>query len=399
MRILFVVPYIPSLVRVRSYNLIRSLAALGHRIHLVALQPPEDRSSPIEPLHAFCERIDVFPLTRVRTLLNAALALPARLPLQAAYSHHPQAERHVRALAATGGYDALHVEHLRGVVLAEQANGLPRVFDSVDSIAYLFDQTRRMAPRLSQRLMAAFDLGRTRHFEARAPFRYDHVVVTSPVDLQAIQHLAGGDSAQRMSILPNGVDLDYFRPNSARPDAATVLFSGKLSYHANVAAALYLGREIMPRVWQHRPDTRLLLVGKNPAPALLELGADPRVTLTGYVDDLRPYFAHATLAASPLRYGAGVQNKVLEAMASGVPVVATPRVVDSLQAEPERDLLVSEDAPQLARHVLSLIERPDRRRAIGSAGRRYVERCHDWLPIGARLSEIYRRAASDKSGA
>src|SRR5258708_1823679 len=99
MRILFVVPYIPSLVRVRLYNLIKALAAEGHRLHLVLLKPPEDRAATVEPLRAACEAIEVFPLSRVRTMMNAALALPSGLPLQAAYSHLPEAERRIQALA------------------------------------------------------------------------------------------------------------------------------------------------------------------------------------------------------------------------------------------------------------------------------------------------------------
>ena len=154
MRILFVAPYIPSLIRVRPYNLIRALAAGGHNLHLVLLRPPEDRDVPIEPLQAAAEAVECFPLARFRTLVNAALALPGRLPLQAAYSRHPAAARRVRQLAASGRFDVLHVEHLRGAVL---------------------DPFGQHAPYLRQRLLAALDLARTRAYEAQVPFRFAHV--------------------------------------------------------------------------------------------------------------------------------------------------------------------------------------------------------------------------------
>jgi sugar transferase (PEP-CTERM/EpsH1 system associated) len=392
MRILFVAPYIPSRIRVRSYNLIRTLAAQGHHVHLVALQPPEDRFASAAELRQVCAQADVFPLSRARTLWNALKALPTSLPLQAAYSHHPQAERRIRDLAKQGRFDVLHVEHLRGAVLAERLSGIPRVFDSVDSIAYLFEQASRLAPKITQRLMARVDLPRTRRFEARAPRRFERILTTSPVDAQAIRDLAGDAADSRIRLLPNGVDLDFFRPVDTPPDPATILFSGKISYHANSAAVLYLGREVMPRVWQQRPDARLMIVGKDPTPAVRALGADPRVTVTGYVEDLRPYFARATVSATPLLYGAGTQYKVLEAMASGVPVVATPRVGSGLQAQPDRDLLVGEDTGQLARCIVRLIDDARLRREIGAAGRRYVERYHSWPQIAATLAAIYAEA-------
>ncbi len=389
MRLLFVVPYIPSLIRVRPYNLIRALAAEGHHIHLVLLQPPEDRGAAVDGLRAWCEAVDVFQLTRVQTLLNGLTALPTEWPLQAAYSRQPQAMQHLRQLAASGNFDLMHVEHLRGAVLADGIHSVPIVFDSVDSIAYLFEHTRKTAPRRRQRLMAALDLDRTRRFEAKAPYRFQHTVVTSPVDKHAIEQLAGRDSAARITVLPNGVDLEYFKPAEALPDPATVLFTGKMSYHANIAAALYLRNEIMPIVWNKCPAARLVIAGKDPAPAIRALANDPRVTVTGTVPDLRPHFACATVAASPLRYGAGVQNKVLEAMACGLPVVATPSVIRALQARPERDLLIGDDSTQIAAHLLSVLTDPALRQTLSQNGRHYVETHHNWQAIARNLSAIY----------
>lgn len=390
MRILFVVPYIPSLVRVRPYNLIRALAAQGQAIHLVLLRPPEDRDVSIEALQAVCEAVEVFPLSRAQTLVNAALAVPQGIPLQAAYSHLPEAEARIQALAASGKFAVMHLEHLRGAVLADAARGLPCVFDSVDSITYLFEQAQQHATHWRQRLMASLDLGRTRRYEANIPGRFAQTLVTSPVDKQAFERLAGIEAAKRIRVLPNGVDIDYFTPQSGQAQAATILFSGKLSYHANVAAALYLAQAIMPLVWAKHPQAKLVLAGKDPAKSIRALTADGRVSVTGTLPDLRPVFAQATIAAAPLRYGAGVQNKVLEAMACGLPVVATPQVLGALEAEAGRELLVGKDASELANHIVSLIEQPDLRAQVGQAGRAYVEAHHRWATIAERLIKIYQ---------
>jgi glycosyltransferase involved in cell wall biosynthesis len=396
-RILFLSPYIPSKVRVRPYSWIRALAALGHEIHLVALQPPEDIWADVEELRGLCTAVDVLPLSRRRTMINGLLSLPTRRPLQLAYAHLPAAEHHVARLARGGSFDVVHVEHLRGVALAGRVRGLPIVWDAVDSISALFGDSRRLAPGRGQRALAALDLGRTRRFESRAPFLFDRTVVTSPADGNAFVHLAGAAAAARLAVVPNGVDTTYFRPETGTLREG-VIFTGKLSYHANAAAVLRLIRDVMPHVWARRPDTPVRIVGKDPPSAIQELARDARVTVTGYVDDLRPSFARAAVAACPLVYGVGIQNKVLEAMASGVPVVTTPGAAAALLATPGRDLLMADGDLAFADALCSLLGAPRRCAAMGEAGRAYVEREHQWPRLAERLTATYRQAAVQRAG-
>ena len=171
-----------------------------------------------------------------------------------------------------------------------------------------------------------------------------------------------------------------------------VLFSGKMSYHANSAAALYLAHEIMPRIWAGCPEARLWLAGKDPTSAIRALADDPRITVTGTVDDIRPYLQQATLAVAPMLYGAGIQNKVLEAMACGVPVVATPIVCHSLKVTPGRNILLGNNPDQLANQSLRLLREPELRNSLGRAGRQYVERHHQWPDIVRHLVAVYETA-------
>jgi glycosyltransferase involved in cell wall biosynthesis len=394
MRILFVSPYIPSPIRVRPYQWIRALARLGHRVRLVALRPPEDRWLADVPVRDCCESVTVFPLSRRRTLANAVWALPRRLPLQAAYSLHEDAELAVAAESAQ--CDVVHVEHLRGALLARRLppTGPPRVIDAVDSITTLFEQTLAHAPNWRHRLMAKADLPRTRVFEAGLPRLFDRVVVSAPGDATRFRTLSGAGDAARIAALPNGVDLDHFRSGGRAPDPGTVLFTGKMSYHANAAAAVRLVERVMPRVWQERPDARVVIAGKDPGPAIRRLARDSRVTVTGFVDDLRPLFWSATLVAAPLVYGAGIQNKVLEAMACGVPVVASPTACDALSAVPGQDLLVGRDDGELARHTLALLASEGLRRAVAGHGRRYVSVHHDWSRLASALVGVYESAGA-----
>ena len=125
MRVLFVAPYVPSRIRVRPFEWVRALARQGCRIHLVAVQPPEDQALDDRSVFEACEAADVFPLSRWRTLANAASALPSPVPIQAAYARQPAAEARIRALAASGGFDVVHVEHLRGALLVPSPCPVP----------------------------------------------------------------------------------------------------------------------------------------------------------------------------------------------------------------------------------------------------------------------------------
>jgi glycosyltransferase involved in cell wall biosynthesis len=162
-----------------------------------------------------------------------------------------------------------------------------------------------------------------------------------------------------------------------------------MSYHANVAMALRLVEEIMPLVWACNPHVKVMIAGKDPPKRIQELGRDPRVTVTGTVRDLRPYLQHATIAAAPVEYGAGIQNKVLEAMACGTPVVATPQAVSAIDLTPGEDALIAADPQSFADSILRLLENKDDQRKLGENGRKYVEMNHRWSVIAGQLEGIY----------
>lgn len=394
LRVLFVAPYLPSLVRVRPYQWIRALGRLGHHVHVVALRPPEDRWSDPADLRANCADVELFDLGRAQTIANAARALLTGWPLQAAYAMHGPATARVAALAASGDFDVVHVEHLRGVTLASGVRGVPVVYDAVDSITALFEQAVTQAPGRSQRIMAALDLARTRRFEATVPFRFARTLVTSVAEADAFVRLAGERARPRLAPLANGVDLDYFTPGSS-PAAGSprIVLSGKMSYHANEAAALWLVNEIMPLVWASLPDATVVLAGKDPGPAIRAL-AGPRVVVTGFLNDLRDELRRATVAVAPLRYGAGIQNKVLEAMACGLPVVTTPAVVRALDPSSSDSVAIGDDTASLAHAIVRVVGSAQTAQAMGRTARAYVERHHDWTVQAGRLAEIYRECSA-----
>jgi glycosyltransferase involved in cell wall biosynthesis len=245
-------------------------------------------------------------------------------------------------------------------------------------------------------LLAGLDLERTRRYEGRLLERYPRVLVTSPKDREALARLSTISPIDgRLVVLPNGVDLEYFAPQNVRRDPATIIFTGKMSYHANVAAALDLAHRVMPHVWKRVPHARLVIAGKDPTADLLALTIDGRITVTGTVPDLRPYLAQATVAVSPMRYGVGIQNKVLEAMAMATPVVSTPQATSALEVKAGEDLLTADTPPTIAEAVIALLTDDRLRQRISEAGRKYVATHHDWNVVAEKLEMVYQETIAD----
>jgi glycosyltransferase involved in cell wall biosynthesis len=399
MDILYFTPYAPSPIRVRPYNLIRTLARHGHRVTLVALW---ERPEELGILNQFRKQgVDVItaPLTLKQRTGNSLRGLGSSLPLQAAYCDAPAFRQLILAVCKSRPFDVIHIEHLRGAEFGvwlkaqmcshQLAKSIPIVWDSVDCISYLFEQTARQSRSLRSRLMARVELGRTRRYESRVIQQFDHVLVTSRIDKSAFEKLS--DVHAPISVLSNGVDLEYFRPSESPRQPGIIVFTGKMSYHANVTAAQYLANQVMPLVWNECPGVRLVIAGSRPSPSVQKLAKlNPgRVVVTGYLPDMRKPLQEASVSAAPLLYGAGVQNKVLEAMACGTPVVATPRAVAALSVSPGTNCLVADTAESIATALLSLLRDGVLRARLGEAGRRYVETNHDWHAITSQLESIY----------
>lgn len=401
MKILYIVPYTPNQIRVRPYSLLRELNRQGHEIVLATLYSSAQDQADLAALAQ--QGIDVIahPLSSWRSLTNALLALPSVQPLQATYCWQPSLAAAINARLATEHFDVVHVEHLRGAIYGLQIKqpALPVVWDSVDSISHLFAQAAQSSRSLKGRLMTALELKRTQQHEAWLLRQFERVLVTSKHDRNALLGLpspagAAPLAADHVRVLPNGVDLDYFAPNQGERETASLVFSGKMSYHANITAAIFLIEDMMPRVWAKRPDVKVYLVGKDPTAEVRRLARQATAThgeviVTGTVPDLRPYLQRAAVAVAPIAYGAGIQNKVLEAMACAAPVVTTPQAVSALDLGEEEGVLVADNAVGLAENALALLADAERRHRLGQAGREYVSRRHNWSKIVADLVEVY----------
>ena len=398
MKILYVLPYVPSPIRVRPYQIIRSLVSAGHQVTVVALADEFATADTITELQTICEAVHIIPHKKLQGTLQAALALPSPTPLWAAYCFSGTMERKLQELAASGQFDVAHVEHLRAAHFASALAPLPTVFDAVDCITALRKQMLDAGGSLSARLLSWEEWSKLRTYEPQAYRAFPQIAVTSAHDKSELQQLDNG--LPPITVIPNGVDCDYFHPDeSIVPDPDTLVFSGKMSYHANNDAALFLLTEVLPRLRRLRSGVKVLLVGSKPSDSLKSLAAQiENVTVTGFVEDIRPFLWQATLAVCPMRIGVGIQNKALEAMAVGRPVVCSPLAARALTeaVETQSGVQVGETADEFAQICAELLAAPSVKTAsLGNAARAYVETRHQWSIAAQDFSRLYEKVITD----
>jgi len=434
MRILFVTPYVPSVIRVRPFNFIRELSK-RHEITVISLAHGDTDTLGLDEVSKYCEKLYAIPLSKAKSLVSCCRRLLTSVPLQAAYTDWPPIRDFVARVAGRGSFDLLHVEHIRGAHLAADLGGLPKVYDSVDCITRLLKQFRAHQRNPIQRLLIYEELLKMRSYEPRTAAKFDRVVITSQRDKRALQALirtkltrrladdpardANADSSARklirllteglqdvrpgclgkplrpdVTVVRNGVDSEYFRPVDLPADDHTIVFAGKMSYFANVSAALHFYRNIFPRIRLKRPDAKFKIVGNGPPDCIRKLGNDPAVTVTGYVPDMRPQLGSAAVVVCPLTIGVGIQNKVLEAMAMGKPVVSTSVACGGIpDAVSDHHLICADGPEEFADEVVRLVNDPGRRLELGENACRLVRTRYSWEVAARALEEVHAEAA------
>lgn len=398
MNILVVAPYPPSRIRIRLYGFVTHLAR-QHNVTVLALCSSKREAQAIR----ICQNQGLLLIAvqdkRLWKALRALRAIFTPLPLQVAFDASPRLRTAIEQQLAEGTFDLIHVEFIRALGALPSRITVPAVWDAVDCISELYEQGGRFGATALLRWLGTFEARRVRAYECAQMTRFQQVLVTSARDREALLRVVANDdceaakrNAARIAVLPHGVNLAYPGPSRLDRSPDILVFSGKMSFHANVAAALLLAKQIMPLIWRQRPDVRLIIAGSSPPASVRRLACHQQIEVTGYVPDLRSYIGRARVAVCPLPYAVGIQNKILEAMALGTPVVASPQAADGLQAIAGSDLLVAADPETFASMVLRVLDDPQLQAALSARGRMYVATYHNWTQIAQQLDELYARA-------
>jgi len=370
--------------RLMLHYLARELAARGCQLDLLALSSPGEPAGVRENIPGF--RFVRSFSERSRSPFDFPMRALHLFPDSARQCWNPEMWEAIRERMELGGIDLVHffgsiqVYEFRNLVLQR----LPAIIVPGDSMSLLYERKLAAARRPGDRLLSWIQLATARWYEKRIYAGFGGTVFVSAVDGACVSQL---DPGLNPVVIPNGVDPD----NSGALKIGTgpvLLFVGNYAYQPNLEAAEFLVDRILPLVKQQAPSARVVLVGANP-PQSLRRRSSEAVEVTGYVQDVRPYLRLASCLVSPLQSGAGIHNKVLEAMASGLPVVASPLSCEGIRVTPGENVLLGETPEELARAILLLFDDEQRRAAIGNNGRRLMQEHYSWGEVARRYLALY----------
>jgi glycosyltransferase involved in cell wall biosynthesis len=378
--------------RMRVWHWLRLLKARGHQLGLACFVRSRAELSPqrTEALRGLLsEGLHAVALPGWRIKANAASAFFGHEPFNVAAYASPAMRALAQGLAAQGGFDATLAYRLRMAPYA-LGLGLPAALDYCDAMsAYALQRYEQAGAGSLAQAYWGVEQGRLMGYEASLTGRFGASFTNGEGDRRYLASLQAGGAG--LSSLPNGVDFDYHHPDESQPrDPLAVCFVGQLGYAPNWQAALEFGSQSLPRVRRALPGAHLFLVGGGAPKALAPVLEDRSVLAPGFVQDVRPWVQRSAVALCTVRTATGIQNKLLEAMALGTPVVASPLAARAVGALDGRHLLVAEGPAAAAEAVIRLLKDPALGRALAAEALAFVRRGFEWEQSGALLDAALR---------
>jgi glycosyltransferase involved in cell wall biosynthesis len=390
MKILYVVPFVPWEVKVRSFNLIPRLAK-RHEIHLVCVSNEEPNSEQREWLSSYCESVVHVRHSRLKGLLQCAAALPTRTPLRMAYCGSKPAKEAVRRVYEEARPDVVYVERWRALQFVPGELEVPLVCDPTDSMT-LYNRRLMKAEVWWERLVGWEEYKKFSRYEGKLARQADVCVFCSQVDLECVRKQAPN---VRCELIPNGVDCaKYFFKAESEEEPGTMVFTGSFKYRPNRHAAEFFLERVFPLIRKEVPEAKFIAVGNGAGAALADYRGRVGFEAVDFVADLRPYLAKAAVAVAPLTVGSGVSNKLGEGFAVGTPVVATPVACGDLPVKNGEQLLIGTSAKEFAEYAVRLLKDTGLRRQMARRARQLVEEKYDWEIVSRKLEDVMRELAA-----
>ncbi len=371
--------------KIRGWNVIQHLAP-DYRIHLgCVVDDPADMAH-VAKMRTICASVGAFPIDKRRQKLRAALRARPGRPLMPDFYYAPALQRWVDRTMARTKMDVLYIFSVAMAPYAMTIDHSCKILDAQDIDSEKWAEYA-VGASFPMRLVWSREARNLLAYERRAAAACDWTFFVSQPEADRFAELAP-EVAGRVAAVENGVDLQRFSPKDTYTSpfsdpAPRVVFTGNMDYWPNADAAIWFARDVMPLLRARVPGVTFWAVGANPTQAVSALAELDGVFVTGRVDDVRPYVAHASVIVCPLRIARGIQNKVLEGMAMGRPVVASPGAFEGVRAQAGTDLLVADGAEAFVRCICEVLD--GAHPALGEAARAAMERGYAWPAVLGKL--------------
>ncbi len=386
MNILFLSPSIPdSFSRIRALNMLKVLSR-RHSIHLLSFIENESELNKAAAIEEFCSSIETVRLPKWQSYLNCTVNLLtfSGLPFRVSYFKSGKMHRKVKEALKEESIDLVFAKRKRMAQYAESLH-VKKVLDLTDCIAMLYERSLSIIPKRSYPLHWA-EAKRLAAYEPRITEKFDRVFVCSPADKDYLEMLAG-KKLENVAVVPNVVDLDYYKPKSLKEEQNSILFSGIMHAFVNIDAAQFFAEAIMPLVLEEVPDAKFYIVGPQP-PRSVRKFASENIVVAGKVPSLKDYIEKASVIVVPLRCGAGTRNKILQASALGKAIVSTSLGAEGLEGlENGKNILIADSPQEFAEKVVRVLGDSSQRASLGKNAKSLIEKKYSLQALDKALGK------------
>ena len=369
--------------KIRPFNMIKHLSQ-NHEVVVASLARSPEEAKAGEGIAEHCADYLMEQVTPAGAWSRMIARLATTVPSSMGYFYSPRLARRVRERLAQQKFDLIFVHCSSVAPYVRHVSGMPKILDfgDMDSQKWLTYRHFKPFPLSLGYHLEGYKLQEMEKALARD---FDCCTCTTKAELETLQEFATGTPSDWF---PNGVDRDFFAPVDEPYDPDAISFVGRMDYFPNQQAMQDFCDQVFPLIQRSRPAARLSIIGAEPSPAMLRLGERDGVTVTGTVPDVRDYVRSSAVAVAPLTIARGTQNKILECMAMGVPVVTSRVAAGGVDALPGEHLLVADSPEETAKAVLAIMGDPAERARLAVAGRARITSHHSWDSSMVRLDGI-----------
>jgi len=375
--------------KVRAFHTIKHLG-LNHEVTVAAPVRSSKEAQAGRELASHCHKVLTETISPVAAISRMAIGAPTPRPASMAYFDSPKLRRRIQEEIVRTGFDLIFVHCSSVAPYVENVTGVPMILDFVDMDSQKWlDYARFHA--FPRSLLYRVEGIKLQRLEAKLARKFDFCVCATQAEVDTLEEFKTGTPADWFA---NGVDLEYFSPDKARNgayDPDTIAFVGRMDYFPNVQAMVNFCADILPKIRARHPGVKLTIIGAEPTSAVRNLAKIDGVTVTGTVPDVRPYLRGAAVSIAPISVARGTQNKILEALALGVPVVSSQLAGRGFDAVPGEHFLSAGGAEEFAAQTLRLLNNAEERQRFAVAGRTRMESHHGWAAAMGRLDDILER--------
>lgn len=374
MKIVFITSRVPWPLekgdKLRAYHQIKNLSK-KNKIILCTINDTTLHPEAETELKKFCEEIHIYNISKIQIFFNLLRGLFNGLPLQVAYFTSTTAIAKINTLIQEKKPDRIFAQLIRSAEYARYQKTIPTVLDYMDIFSKGIER-RINKVNILWRWLFKMEWKRLLKYEAAVYNDFDASTIISQQD----RDLLPLPFPTSIAVIPNGVDTNFFKPFPATKDYE-LLFNGNMNYPPNIESVVYLVEKVLPIIWKKKPTLRLLISGASPSNEVLALQSE-KVTVTGWVDDIRLSFARSKILVAPMQSSIGLQNKLLEAMAMKLPCITTSLSNNALKAIPDSQILVADSPEQFAIQIQLLLDRPEKAAQLAENGYQMVLDRFNW---------------------